>query len=76
MLKIAMNKTVKDLKTEIKNLFNLNYDLSNQELRVQNPGKKNTKVITAENETKILFDLHIISECIIKFGKQQNNGGS
>ena len=75
-LKISNRKTIKQLKSEIIKLFNLNYDLNNQDLRMQKPGWSSPKIITKEMENDTLFKLHIVNETIFFFGQQQNEGGS
>ena len=75
-LKIYNGKTIKQLKSEIIKLFNLNYDLNNQDLRMQKPGMSSPKIITREKENDTLYKLHIVNDTYIYFGQQQNNGGS
>ena len=75
-LKIYNGKTIKELKSEIIKLFNLNYDLNNQDLRMQKPGISSPKIITKELENDTLFKLHVVNETTFFFGQQQNNGGS
>jgi hypothetical protein len=73
-LKISGNKTVLQLKDEIKKLFNLNYNLDDQRLRIQNSAGT-PKVIRQENEKNTLIENNIKGECRVFFGQQANRGG-
>lgn len=74
-LNIGMDKTVKQLKTEIKKLFNLSYSLDEYALRVKTNGMNAGKLIQEQDENKTLFENHFKSQCIVIFGKEKNRGG-
>ena len=75
-LNIAMNKTVKDLKKEIENLFGLDYSLDNISLRVQTSSINGQTLIPPEDEQKSLFDNGFTPICEVFFGKDENVGGT
>ena len=74
-LKISMSKTVKELKKEIEKLFNLDYSLDDDRIRVANNGMCSGKRIQEENEDKTLFENHFSIHCVVIFGKEKNRGG-
>ena len=74
-LNIGMDKTVKQLKAEIKKLFNLSYSLDEYALRVKTNGMNAGKLIQEQDENKTLFENHFKSQCIVIFGKEKNRGG-
>lgn len=75
LLKIGMNKTVKDLKKEIEKLFNLSYSLDEYSLRVVTNGMHGGKLIHEQDEDKTLFENRFSTQCLVKFGKEKNRGG-
>ena len=75
-LKIAMNKTVKDLKREIEKLYNLNYSLDDHGIKVCSNGMKGGfRPIEQSDEGKSLFDNKFTSGCTVSFGDEKNEGG-
>lgn len=74
-LKIAMNKTVKQLKKEIQKLFNLDYSLDEYSLRVKTSYMNAGKLIQEQFENKTLYENNFKSECTVIFGKEKNRGG-
>ena len=75
-LKIAMNKTVKDLKREIEKLYNLNYSLDDHGIKVRSNGMKGgSRPIEQSDEGKSLFDNKFTSGCTVSFGEDKNEGG-
>ena len=74
-LKIAMNKTVKELKKEIEKLFNLSYSLDEYALRVKGNGMNSGKLIYEQDENKTLFAAGFTLQCYVLFGKDKNIGG-
>ena len=75
-LNIAMNKTVKDLKKEIENLFGLDYSLDNISLRVQTSSINGQTLIPPEDEQKSLVDNGFTPMCEVFFGKDEHVGGT
>ena len=75
-LKIAMNRTVKDLKKEIEKLFNLSYTLDNHQLKYKNNGMTSFVSIHEQDESKSLYDNHLTSDSLVAFGKELNEGGN
>ena len=71
-LEIGKDKTVKELKKEIEELFNLDYSLDEQSIRVKYAGMKIGKLIQEQDENKTLFENHFKSECIVSFGREKN----
>ena len=69
-IKIAMNKTVKDLKKEIEKLFNLSYTLDDCQIRYKNNGMNCFKIIFEEKENKTLFENQLTSDSLVIFGKE------
>ena len=69
-----MDKTVKQLKKEIEKLFNLNYYLDDNNLRVKLPGRRTGKIIQEYDENKTLFYHHFKLESCVYFGKEENRG--
>ena len=75
-LNIAMNKTVKDLKKKIENLFGLDYSLDNFSLRVQTSSINGQKLIPQKDEQNSLFDNGFTPICEVFFGTDQNIAGT